>query len=121
MHSTNNVEHLLCAEMVRETQGVGEAKVEATEKLTAKRFNRIGICAVPSFSNRAISELSVTYPNNSSGFAWTLIPGLQWERRLAYLQRNPSFLYLSPCPSPPHPLGFCFSLSSKISLRKNTV
>ena len=48
-----------------------------------------------------------------------LIPGLLGERGLAWLQRNPSFLYLSPYP--PYPLGFCFSLSSKISLRKNTV
>ena len=49
----------------------------------------------------------------------TLIPGLLGEKGLAWLQRNPSFLYLSPYP--PYPLGFCFSLSSKISLRKNTV
>lgn len=75
---------------------------------------------IPSLSNKAVHSFLWLTENISNNSFASDANGWAAGGAGACLTAKKPFISL-PFPVSPHPLGFCFSLSSKISLRKNTV
>ena len=78
-----------------------------------KHFHQTGIfTSLPFLIKQFIAFYDSPKTSATTALLLTLIAGLLRERGLAWLQRNPSFLYLSPYPPPPARFLFFFKLQN---------